>query len=286
MTEILTWNIQCGLGVDGRVDLDRIAAIIRSMGDANVICLQEVCRHMPELDGGAGSDQASLLAGLFPDHEPYFGAGPDRIAGRGRGDERASFGNMILSRLPVLSVFRHPMPQPAAAGIKHMPRQATEVTVATPTGPLRVVTTHLEYHARAHRLAQIERLRALHFEAAANVMHPPAQAGGPYEPLERPVEMVLCGDFNFDPKGAEYAGLLAPFDDGVPALSDGWRAVHGERPHEPTCGVHDHKQWPQGKHCRDFFFVTPDVRARATAIHVNVDTNASDHQPLLLTLSD
>lgn len=284
MTEILTWNIQCGLGVDGRVDLDRIAGIVRSMGDADVICLQEVCRHMPELDGGAGADQVASLAELFPDHEPWFGAGLDRLAKDGQ--KRGNFGNMILSRLPVLSVFLHPLPQPAAGGVKHMPRQATEVNVATPARPLRVVTTHLEYHAVSHRLAQIERLRALHFEAAANEKHPPTQASGPYEPLERPGEMVLCGDFNFDPEGVEYTELLLPFENDVPALSDGWRDIHGERPHAPTCGIHDHKQWPEGEHCRDFFFLTPKVRARATSIRVNVETGASDHQPLLLVLSD
>ena len=284
MTEIFTWNIQCGLGVDGQVDLDRIAEIIRSMGDADVICLQEVCRHMADLDGGAGADQVASLAELFPDHEPWFGAGLDRLIKDGQ--PRASFGNMILSRLPVLSVFRHPLPQPAAAGVKHMPRQATEVTVATPAGPLRVVTTHLEYHAVSHRLAQIERLRAIHCEAVENVRHPPAQASGPYEPLKRPEEMVLCGDFNFDPEDAEYAELLAPFGDGAPPLSDGWRDINGERPHAPTCGIHDHKQWPEGEHCRDFFFLTPEVRERASEIRVNVETDASDHQPLLLALSD
>jgi endonuclease/exonuclease/phosphatase family metal-dependent hydrolase len=286
MTEIVTWNIQWGLGVDGQVDLGRIAETIRSMSDADVICLQEVSRHMPELDNGAGVDQVAVLAGLFPGHEPWFGAGPDRIGRDGRSEMRRSFGNLILTRLPVLSVFRHPLPQPPAAGVKHMPRQATEATVATAAGALRIVTTHLEYHAATHRLAQVERLRDLHCEAAANVKYPPAEAGGPYEPLDRPEEMVLCGDFNFETDGAEYAALLAPFDDGAPPLSDAWREVYGERPHEPTCGIHDHEQWPGGQHCRDFFFVTPGVSARAAAIRVNVETNASDHQPLLLELRD
>ncbi|MGI9464549.1 MAG: endonuclease/exonuclease/phosphatase family protein, partial [Aestuariivirgaceae bacterium] len=77
MTEILTWNIQCGRGVDGEISLDRIAEITRSMGNADVICLQEVCRNMPQLDGGAGADQVALLAGLFSDHAPWFGAGLD-----------------------------------------------------------------------------------------------------------------------------------------------------------------------------------------------------------------
>jgi len=283
MTKVLTWNIQCGLGIDGRFDLDRIAAVIISMGDPDVICLQEVSRGMPDLDGG--TDQPELLAKLFPDHEPFFGTGPD-CHDESTNGARRSFGNMILSRLPVPSVFRHPLPQPAAAGVKHMARQATEATVATPGGPLRIMTTHLEFHTLEQRMAQIERLRALHFEAATNEKHSPKDAEGPYKPLVRPEEMVLCGDFNFEPHDEEYAALQASFEDGVVSLEDGWRGVHGARQHDPTCGIHDHEQWPDGPHCRDFFFITPGVRARTTAIDVDIETDASDHQPLMLTLRD
>ena len=40
--EIITWNVQSGLGVDGRVDLGRIAAAVRELGDPDIICFQEV----------------------------------------------------------------------------------------------------------------------------------------------------------------------------------------------------------------------------------------------------
>ena len=42
MTAIVSWNIQAGRGVDGRVDLVRIARTVRALADADVICLQEV----------------------------------------------------------------------------------------------------------------------------------------------------------------------------------------------------------------------------------------------------
>ena len=57
--EIVTWNIQCGLGCDGTTDLARIARVLRAMGEADVICLQEVSRHDPAIAGGA--DQAAEL---------------------------------------------------------------------------------------------------------------------------------------------------------------------------------------------------------------------------------
>lgn len=42
MTTIPSWNIQAGLGVDGRVDLARIARTVRALADADVkraICM-------------------------------------------------------------------------------------------------------------------------------------------------------------------------------------------------------------------------------------------------------
>lgn len=285
MTEIVTWNIQSGRGVDGRVDLERIAGVIQTMTDADVICLQEVSRWMPELDNGAGTDQVESLSRLFPGHVPFFGPCFDR-AGNGLG-MRQSFGNLVLSRLPVLSVFRHHLPQPAADRILHMPRQAIEVTVSTAAGPLRIATTHLEFHSLNQRQAQIERLRALHAEAAALSRQPPRPtATGPYEPLVRPEAHVLCGDFNLEPDGPEYRALSSGFPDGTPVLVDTWRAMYGEQPHDPTCGLFDTEQWPGGKHCRDYFFVTAPVAERVKNIEVDTETAASDHQPLVLSLKD
>ncbi len=284
MTQILTWNIQWGLGTDGRIDLERIAAAISAMGEPDVLCLQEIGRHMPGA-GGEGIDQAGELAALFPDMEWVFGAAVERAGAAGQ--PRQCFGNMILTRLPVLQTFRHPLPQPADDTVKHMPRQATEVVVAAPFGPLRVVTTHLEYHSEAQRLAQIERLRALHAEIAANVRHPGVQpADGPYAAPPRPVACVVCGDFNMVPDDAVYRATTAPFADGTPPLIDAWCHAHGEAPHAATCGIFDREQWTQGPHCRDFLFVTPGIAARITAIEVDQKTDASDHQPVLLRLAD
>ena len=59
---ILSWNIQFGLGMDGRVDLPRIAAACRAMGDADVLCFQEVSDGFGALAAGAESDQVAALA--------------------------------------------------------------------------------------------------------------------------------------------------------------------------------------------------------------------------------
>ena len=270
MTAIVTWNVQWGKGCDGGVDLARTARVVKALGEADVICLQEVARNDPDIAGGA--DQAAELARLFPDYRVFFGPGVERPP--------REFGNALLSRLPVLQVFRHLLPRPAEGGIKHMQRQAIEAVVQTRAGPLCVMTTHLEYYSAGHRAAQIDRLRALHAEVAANEVQPPKPAASPYDPVPRPPSLVLCGDFNLLPDEKEYGQLFqAP-------LLDAWTVHRQGEPHPPTTGVHDRVQWKMGGHCRDYFAVTEDVAQRIAALEVDLATDASDHQPLRLVLRD
>lgn len=275
MTAILTWNIQCGLGCDGAFDLARIARVARAMGDADVLCFQEVARNEPAFDGGA--DQVAALRALFPGYEAFYGAGLDR---RGEGGGRREFGNLLLSRLKVAQAFRHLLPHPAEGGIRHMQRQAIEAVVETRAGPLRVVTTHLEYFSAAHRAAQIGRLRTLQEEVAGNEAQPAKAGVSPYDPVPRPAALVLCGDLNVQPDEPEYARIFAP------PLVDAWRVAHGEAPHPPSTGLFDRRQWPTGGHCRDYFAVTADVAARVASVEMDAATDASDHQPLRLVLRD
>jgi endonuclease/exonuclease/phosphatase family metal-dependent hydrolase len=275
MTSILTWNIQCGRGCDGRFDLARIARVAAAMGDSDVLCFQEVARNDPQY--GDGADQLAELQALFPHHRAFFGAALDRA---GTGTERRQFGNLLLSRLPVLQVFFHLLPHPAEGGIKHMQRQAIEAVVETRGGPLRVVTTHLEYYSVAHRMAQVERLRALQAEVADNEAKPPKPAKSPYDPVPRPAALVLCGDLNFLPHEDAYRALFAP------PLLDAWRSARGDEPHPPSTGLYDRKQWPMGGHCRDYFAVTADIAQRIAEVVIDTATDASDHQPLRLTLND
>jgi len=249
-------------------DLARIARAVKAMGEADVVCLQEIARHEPAF--GEGADQVAELTGLLPGFEAVFGPALSRGA--------RQYGNLILSRLPVLQVFNHLLPHPAVPGIKHMQRQAIEAVIGTRAGPLRVVTTHLEYYSAAHRCAQIGRLRALQDEVAGNVAQPSKPDKSPYDPTPRPASLVLCGDFNLLPGDAQYEQLFAP------PLVDAWRHARPGDPHPATTGVFDRKQWPMGGHCRDYFAVTPDVAARIAAIDGDLATDASDHQPLRLEL--
>ena len=226
-------------------------------------------------------DHVADLSDLFPEHEAIFGAAVE--GGNGETAARWQFGNLTLTRLPVLSVFQHALPQPSEPGLRHMARQAVETTVETPSGPLRVMNTHLEFHSANQRLAQVGRLRAIHAEIDANAKSRPAyEMAGPYREVPRPSDCVLCGDFNMEVGSTEYTILINGAGDS--GFRDAWWCCHVEQDHAPTCGIYDLKQWPQGAHCRDFFFVTEAVGEHVADVAVNTQTDASDHQPLMLTL--
>ena len=283
--KLITWNIQWGRGVDGRVDLGRIVDEARRVADFDVLCLQEVGAGYAQLAGCDGSDQFAALAARLPAFTALAGPATD-APGAGGAVGRRLFGNMILSRLPVLQVFRHLLPWPADAGLKSMQRMALEATLATPRGPLRVTTTHLEYYSAIQRAALVERLRELHREAVAqaNAVRPGDASHGPFEALPRGAAAVLTGDCNFGPGSAEHARLVAPFDDGTAPYRDAWGLTHPGQPHAPTVGLHDKAQWPGAPFAFDFVCVSANLAPRVRSLRVDAASVASDHQPVLLDI--
>ncbi len=281
---MLTWNIQWGRGADGRVDLDRSVAAIRAAGALDLICLQEVACNFPGLAGGAREDETAFFAAAFPGFEAVFGAGMDVADGAGG---RARFGNLMLSRLPVGQVFRHLLPAPADPDFPAMQRVCVEAVVSTARGPLRVMTTHLEYYSARQRRAQVEALRALQAEAAGQAAAPARgkESNPAFATHPRPASAIVCGDFNCEPDSPEHALMQAPIGAGVPAWCDAWRVLHSQAAHAPTVGLHG-AEWPDRAYCCDFFFVTADLAPRVRALDVLADTAASDHQPVVLALAD
>jgi endonuclease/exonuclease/phosphatase family metal-dependent hydrolase len=282
--KLISWNVQWCRGCDGRVNPARISKVVKDMADVDVLCLQEVARNFPCLPGSAGENQYETLAGLFPDYTVVKGVAIDVLAPQGDWRE---FGNALITRLPILQVYRRLLPWPADASVPSMQRSAIEVVLDTPSGPLRVTTTHLEYYSAKQRGAQVEALRDLQVEAAGHAATPqPGKEGGPFQPIPRPASGILTADFNFPPEAPEHARLQAPMGAGVPAYRDAWQLRHPGKPHAPTLGLHDKTQWPGPPFACDFIFVTEDIADRVEDVVVNVDTDASDHQPVLLVLRD
>jgi endonuclease/exonuclease/phosphatase family metal-dependent hydrolase len=167
-----------------------------------------------------------------------------------------------------------------------MPRMCTVVTVLdTALGPVRVMTTHLEYFSRVQRIAQAQALRALHIEACEQSAAPPEQSqdGSPFQAKVHTANAILCGDFNLEPTDPEYAAIQAPFGQGQ-QLRDSWKVLNEETPHVPTFHVHNTKYSPVPVAC-DFVFVSDSLKGRVKSLRIDSVTQVSDHQPVAVEIA-
>jgi endonuclease/exonuclease/phosphatase family metal-dependent hydrolase len=89
---VASYNIHRGVGLDRKRDLDRIAAVIAEM-NPDVVGLQEVVRE----NGVAHADQAVYLSAAL---------GMQVVMGETRRFGSGTYGNAVLTRLPVLSSVR------------------------------------------------------------------------------------------------------------------------------------------------------------------------------------
>jgi endonuclease/exonuclease/phosphatase family metal-dependent hydrolase len=283
--KVITWNVQWCRGVDGKVDPARIVKHARALADFDVLCLQEIANNYPDplLLGSRGENQFAELARLLPDYMPVAGIAVDVPA---QNRQRRQFGNMIFSRLPVGQVFRHLLPFPVDPGVNGMLRVAVEAVIDAPFGPVRVITTHLEYYGRTRRTAQVEALRAIYAEGSGHARRGGIvdRTGGPFHTRLRPGATIVTGDFNLEPDDPLHARMGAPFGDGTPPLRDAWTIAHPGKPHPATFKIYEKEQPDEPeKHC-DFIFVSEDLGPRVHAVHVDQKTQAADHQPVVLDL--
>ncbi len=278
--KLLTWNIQWGLGLDGRVDLARIVKTMKSMGDFDVICVQEVADNYPNLAGNDDRDQFAELRWLLNGYHSVHGYGVDVV---GQGERRRRFGIMIFSRYGILSARRHALPWPADPGKPSMPRVAVEATLETPMGPLRITTTHLEYYSDVQRMAQVRRLREIHEEGLQRAAGPggKGEANATFDPTPQAPMAILTGDFNFPPEHAAYGLMQEPLPGGTPRYVDAWSHLRGHHPHPPTFCVHE-QNYGKDPYCCDFIFVSENLLPRVHHVKVNTETRDSDHQPVMI----
>ncbi len=292
--KLITWNVQWFRGIDGRVDVARVLEHARALADFDLICMQEVACNYPALPGDASEDQPNQLQDLLPGFQVFFGAAVDEYRMLGKRMQRQRFGNLIATRLPVHQTQHHPLPYPAdprPGGARSMPRMCSVVSVQAPWGPLRVMTTHLEFYSPLQRSAQVAGLRALHAQACAQSVHPPLhdETGWPFQNKPHTPSALLCGDFNFEPSSEDYQAMLAPFSAGAtdsvkpvaPSWQDCWRLLHGQEPHPPTFRLFDRQYGPEPISC-DFVFASADLAPRLRRIQVDLQTQASDHQPVMV----
>jgi len=257
--------------MDGKVDPGRIARVAKALGDPDVCCFQEVAIKFDSLEGSSGENQPELLGKAFKGYSAHFGAVVDVPDGKGG---RRQFGNLILSRLPVRQVFRHTPPWPPEDKVPSMPRIAVEAVVEASWGLVSVLSTHLEFFSAMQRAAQVARLTELQGERAAHAVSKPGYKSGPFEPMARPAASILCGDFNMRADDPSAARLRETW-------SDAWSIAHPGKPHPPTFCLFD-DTYEKEPYCCDFVFVTTDLAPRVAAVTVDLETKASDHQPVIV----
>ncbi|HSV44324.1 MAG TPA: endonuclease/exonuclease/phosphatase family protein [Ramlibacter sp.] len=280
--KLVTWNTQWCCGIDGTVSPRRIVDGARALADFDVLCLQEIAVNYPRLEGDASHDQPALLRQLLGDQfQLFFGAAVSEWTGAGH----QQFGNLIATRLPVLQVQHHPLPYPADGGVCSMPRMCSVVTLRDPVlGPVRIMTTHLEFYSKKQRMAQVEGLRALHAQHCAHAAAPPKPSddGSPFQDKTHTAHAILCGDFNLEPHEPEYAALTQA--DAQAGFHDSWRLVHGaQAAHEPTFRLHDRRYGPVPIAC-DFVFVSEGLKDKVQSIRIDARTQVSDHQPVAVEI--
>ncbi|WP_112662272.1 endonuclease/exonuclease/phosphatase family protein [Microvirga flavescens] len=278
MFRILTWNIQWGLGIDGRRDLARLITDARDIADFDVLCLQEVADNVAGLKGHEGENQFAEIASLLPGYHAVEGVALDAPDGRGG---RSRFGNMILSRHPVAQVLRYTLPWEAAA-TRNMPRLLIEAVVEAPSGPLRVMTTHLEYSSDTIRRAQVQGIREAHRTACDRTRVPREPGPGTYAIFPTSASAVLTGDFNMKPEDPTKKRISEPFQNGTPRLVDAWEAFRPDEAHPASFCIYE--QSSGQPHCCDFLFVTEDLAPKVSRVFYDQGRQSSDHQPVLLEL--
>ncbi|MFN3630043.1 MAG: endonuclease/exonuclease/phosphatase family protein [Casimicrobiaceae bacterium] len=278
--KLLSWNVQWFRGLDGVVDVARVIGHAQTVVDFDLLCLQEVSDNFPGLPGCNGANQSLEVAHHLPGFTVHFAPGVDDLAPDGL--SRRRFGNLIASRHPVAWLRTHALPAPHDAhtpSAPAMPRVALEAMILAPHGPLRVITTHLEYYHPAQRLAQAEAIARIAAEGESAARHPPAadEAGGPFAARVQSLHTVVCGDMNDAPGSATHAAMQSM------GLRDAWPLAHPDRPQPPTFRLHEQEEGKPPIAC-DWIMVSASLARHVREIDSDSMTMLSDHQPVWIEL--
>jgi endonuclease/exonuclease/phosphatase family metal-dependent hydrolase len=149
---VMSYNIHHGAGVDGVLDLERIAVLIEKSG-ADVIGLQEVDRHWSERSNWV--DQPAWFAKRLKMHYGY--AANLDLPPLNPGEPNRQYGTAILSRYPLKDFTNTLLP-------KYPTGEQRGLAVATVTvrgAELRFANTHLTHNNNAERLEQAQKMVSL-----------------------------------------------------------------------------------------------------------------------------
>jgi endonuclease/exonuclease/phosphatase family metal-dependent hydrolase len=285
----VSYNIQYGIGLDGQYDIARIAEAVRG---ADVIALQEVTRNNPK---NGGSDMVAALREALPEYFGVFGPNFEADFGSAVKNGRAvdvhfQFGNMVLSKTPVLMSRNILLPRRRSYDRLDLQRGALEALIETAHGPIRFYSVHLDHRDPGERAEQNRFLldRMIGYPVEGGGLTGLVELGLPEPP--HPASYVAMGDFNMLQGSTEYYEIAARPDDvfGAPLTArrgvDAAAYLAGDG--KPmTTWVHPDNPRDISRHKRiDYAFVSADLAPLLRASHVDSGAVGSDHQPLWVEL--
>jgi endonuclease/exonuclease/phosphatase family metal-dependent hydrolase len=173
---VMTYNVHVGVGMDKKLDLERIAAVIMKE-QPDLVGLQEVDRGVTRTEG---KDEIRELAALTR-MDYAFAHNLDYQGGQ--------YGVAILSRMLIQKTDHQKYENLREAERRGMLRVEVELAGKT----IQFVTTHLDYQYADGRLFETEQLLKML-----------SSEKGP---------MIVAGDFNDEPNGSAYQRVLQSFED-------------------------------------------------------------------------
>ncbi|MDA8019774.1 MAG: endonuclease/exonuclease/phosphatase family protein [Thermoanaerobaculia bacterium] len=226
---VVTYNVHCGIDPSGRLDLEALATTLENESP-DVVVLQEVSRGWL-LNGGVDLPKylSHRLGMPFIFH----------------GTADATWGNAVLTRLPIARVEQHPLPPDDLL----LRRGYLDVEVEVGHDDrLRVLTTHF-HHPRDGGEERLAQSRAL------------------IEAWEESPRTALAGDLNALPEHREIGVLAAA----------GLRDAHD------LAGQDDGFTFPSWNPVRriDYIWLSPDLTALNTWVSSSA---ASDHSPVVAVI--
>lgn len=248
---VLTYNVHHGEGLDGKLDLERLAAVIRAAAP-DLVALQEVDRGVERSDRLDEPARLALLTGMeavFEKNIPYQGG---------------EYGNAVLSRLEIKNHENFWLP--SFTGGEQRGALVVEVTAAPPAPepevdsgtesaaehgtaiPIVFIATHFDYHPDdAERLASVDRIEEIAGRYAG-------------------ASIILAGDLNATPQSAV-----------LERLHGSWMNVTARR---------RFFTFPADSPDRhiDHVLVRPAERWEVVTARVIDEPVASDHRPVLVVL--
>jgi len=183
---VMTYNIHHGQGVDGKIDLERIAGIIKTQ-KVDIVALQEVDRNTLRT---VRRDVAGELGKL---------TGMNWCFGKNINYQGGEYGTAVLSRFPILEMTNthYQMLHP------HEQRGLLQAVLDVGGRKVLLLNTHLDYHNDdAERVLDVKTIKGA-IDSRTNM------------------PVILCGDFNEGPGSRTYHRLSEFLADTWKAVGNG-----------------------------------------------------------------